>query len=124
MSRQGASRGREAQSVGAEPTLKPEEAVQVYDELVELAKKEDHQSVHNRLGGLGLADLNLQRRELGASLGKKKPSRRVLEEAIIGRTRESVLLSKHSRREHASSEANTPPDPSPDGEDSDSNGTE
>jgi hypothetical protein len=91
----------------AEPTITPEQAIRAYDEMVELARKDDHQSVHDRLASLGLGDLNLLRLELGASIGKKKPSRRVLEEAIIGRIRESVLLSRHSNRQKALAQADT-----------------
>ena len=85
----------------AESTMTPEQAIGAYDEMVELARKDDHAGVHDKLAGLGLGDLNLLRQELGASIGKKKPSRRVLEEAIIGRIRESVLLSRHSNRQEA-----------------------
>jgi hypothetical protein len=109
MPKNAGSRREKEESAGAEPTLTPEEAMHVYDELVALARTDNHQSVHDRLGGLGLADLNLLRQELGISLGKKKPSRKVLEEAVIGRIRESVLLSRHSNREHTASQPDSAP---------------
>ena len=91
----------------SESTMTPEQAMRAYDEMVELVRKDDRAGVHNRLAGLGLGDLNLLRQELGASIGKKKPSRRVLEDAIIGRIRESVSLSRHSNRQEALARADT-----------------
>jgi hypothetical protein len=111
MPKKAESRREKGGLASAEPTLTPEEAMRVYDDLVELARRNNHQSVRDRLAGLGLADLNLLRQELGASLGKKKPSRKALEESVIGRIRESVLLSRHSNREH--NQADSAPD-SPD----------
>ncbi len=110
MPKKAGNRREKEESVAAEPTLAPEEAMHVYDELVELARKDNHQSVHDRLAGLGVADLNVLRQELGASLGKKKPSRKALEEAVIGRIRESVLLSRHSNREQTANRPDSAPD--------------
>ena len=82
-----------------QPTMTPEQATKLYEELVGQAKKDEYQTLHERLVALTLPDLNLLRRELGASIGTKKPSRRVLEEAILGRIRQSVLLTKHADRD-------------------------
>jgi hypothetical protein len=87
------------QSSSDQPTLTPEQATQLYEELVTLAQNDKQSSVHDRLSAVSLPDLNLLRRELGATIGKKKPSRKALEDAILGRIRESVMLTRHANRE-------------------------
>jgi len=87
-----------SETLSERPSLTPEQAMQVYEELVRHAKKGEQDFVQQRLSGLGPADLNLLRKELGATIGKKKASRKVLENAILGRVRESVLLTKHADR--------------------------
>lgn len=91
-------RTRNSVKPSAEPTLGPEDAMRLYDELVKLAQNNEHDRVRGRLSSLALEDLNVLRQELGVSLGKKKPSRPVLEDAITSRLRESVLLSRHTNR--------------------------
>jgi hypothetical protein len=93
-----AERGPSAQE---EPTLTAEQAMVLYSQLVDHARNGEADGVQNRLARLGIADLSLLRRELGAPLGKSKPSRRTLTHAIMGRLRESVMLSKHTTREAA-----------------------
>jgi hypothetical protein len=90
-----------------QPTLTPEQVMGVYEELVDQGRRGELQPVRQRLAEIGVADLNLMRRELGASLGTKKPSRRSLEEAVIGRIRESVMLSKHTHRSELIQEGGT-----------------
>ena len=104
------ARSKPTESLSEQPTLTPEQAMQVYEELVGDAKKGEQQKVQNRLAQLAQADLNLLRRELGASIGKKKASRKVLESAILGRIRESVLLTKHADRGRIIEQASTSTD--------------
>lgn len=80
-------------------TLSPQQALQIYDELVESARGGDRENVQRRLNEVDVADLWLMVRELGVSLGKKKPSRKSLTAAIIARINESVMLSRHVSRE-------------------------
>jgi hypothetical protein len=80
-------------------TLTPTTAMEFYELLVEAAKNNRFEEVRQKLSSLSHADLSFLRRELGASLGKKKPSPKALTEAIIGRIRESVMLSKHTNRQ-------------------------
>ncbi|MCX7045480.1 MAG: hypothetical protein NTX50_08365 [Candidatus Sumerlaeota bacterium] len=81
------------------PTMSTEEAMHFYDELVEQAKRGNIEDIIKRLDTIELSDLNLLRIELGASLGKKKPSRQVLIETILGRINQSVMLVKHVNRQ-------------------------
>ena len=91
---------RQAKSLNrATPTLSPQQALQLYDELVEFARVGDRESVQRRLSEIDLADLGQLVHELGVSLGKKKPSRKALTAAILARINESVMLSRHLNRE-------------------------
>jgi len=83
-----------------QPTsLTPETAMVLYEELVQHARNDRLEQVSNRLSSLSIPDLSFLRRELGASLGKRKPTAKTLIEAIVGRIRESVMLSKHTDRQ-------------------------
>jgi hypothetical protein len=50
------------------------------------------------LEGKSAADLQVMAKELGISFSKSRPSIRKMREAIVGKVRESVLLSRHHRR--------------------------
>ena len=80
--------------------LTTEKGLHFYDELVCQARAGENSAVHNRLSSTNIDDLKMLRKELGISLGKKKPSTKVLVEAIMGRINESVMLSKHTDRKH------------------------
>ena len=82
-----------------QPTLSPEQALQLYDELVQQAKRDDTHLIKERLASLNVADLSLLRQELGISIGKKKPSRKALTDLVMSRINESIMLSKHLNRE-------------------------
>lgn len=81
------------------PTITAEQALALYEELLQHAKKEQFDEVRNRLQSLGTADLSFLRRELGGSLGRRKPSQKTLIEIILRRLKESVMLSKHTNRQ-------------------------
>lgn len=83
------------------PTISPQEALKLYDDLVAMAKQGDKEEVQNRLKTMGLPDLALLSRELGVSLGKSKPSRKVLLNGILGRINESMMLSTSSLRQRS-----------------------
>jgi len=92
----------------SEPTtLTDTSAKDLYERLVEDARNNRFDEVHQRLSSLSVPDLSFLRRELGASLGKKKPSPNALIEVILGRIRESVMLSKHSNRQQLLDESSS-----------------
>lgn len=102
---------RRAPAIQEPPTLTVEQAMTLYQELVDLAKKDQLAEVHRRLSSMNLADLSLLRAELGAPLGKKKPSAKSLTDAILGRIKESVMLSKHTDRQQLLEQPTPPKDP-------------
>lgn len=83
------------------PTISPQEAVRLYDDLVVIAKQGDKEEVQRRLEKMALPDLSLLSRELGVSLGKSKPSRKVLINGVLGRINESMMLSTSSFRQRS-----------------------
>lgn len=83
------------------PTISEKEALKLYDDLVVLAKQGHKGEVQHRLERMDLPDLFLLSRELGVSLGKRKPSRRVLIDGVLGRINESMMLSTSSFRQRS-----------------------
>lgn len=83
------------------PTISEKEALKLYDDLVVLAKQGDKGEVQHRLETMVLPDLYLLSRELGVSLGKRKPSRKVLIHGVLGRINESMMLSTSSFRQRS-----------------------
>lgn len=83
------------------PTISQKEALKLYDDLVGLAKQGDKGEVQLRLEKMVLPDLSLLCRELGVSLGKRKPSRKVLINGVLGRINESMMLSTSSFRQRS-----------------------
>ena len=80
------------------PTLTSEQVMTFYDDLVPLASSNKKSDVLERLGTHTDANLRLLLRELGVSLGSKKPTRKNLIEGIMQRLKESVLLTRHTER--------------------------
>jgi hypothetical protein len=79
------------------PTITTQQALQIYNELLDMARTGREQQVEARVAGIGLPDLALLVRELGAQVGKK-PSRTGLTKSLMGRLKESVMLSRHTSR--------------------------
>lgn len=79
-------------------SISSQEALAMYDELVRLAKERKKEAVRRQLEEMPLPDLALLARELGAPLGGKKPSRKTLVSAVLGRVNESVMLSASNLR--------------------------
>jgi len=92
-------RKKKADGIAEAATLTANTAMALYEQLVEDARNNRFDEVRQKLSSLSVADLSFLRRELGASLGKRKPSAKVLTEVIISRIRESVMLSKHTNRQ-------------------------
>jgi hypothetical protein len=88
------------------PTITPQQALGLYSELLEMARTGREQQVEARVAGMDLPDLALLVRELGAPLGKK-PTRPGLTKSLMGRLRESMMLSRHTVRP-ASNQSATP----------------
>lgn len=82
------------------PTISPQEALSLFETLLDVARKEGKEVVQHRLEGIVMPDLLLLSQELGVSLGKKKPTRRALQAGIMGRINESLLLSTAGLRNH------------------------
>jgi hypothetical protein len=76
----------------AAPTLTQAEALKLFDEFPAIWARDGRPAVEQRLSELTLPDLKLLAQELGAPL-PRKPSRKSLVSAVVGRVNESVLLS-------------------------------
>lgn len=87
------------------PTISPKEALELYDSLVDTAKKGEKGKVEvrDRLEKIDLPNLLLLSKELGVSLGKNNPSRKTLTNGILGRLNESIMLSVSSFRQRSES---------------------
>jgi len=86
------------------PTISAGEALRVYEELVQLARTGARGEIQSRLASMGVPDLELMRRELGVSLGSKKPSKKLLIPAIQARISESFMIGQHTDRDRLLSE--------------------
>jgi len=92
------SRQKKISQKDEKSSLSSEEAIQLYDRLVKQAKDEGLDIVYSDLSAMSVADLSVLRKELGVTLGKRKPSVKTLVDAVMGRIRESTMLSKHINR--------------------------
>jgi hypothetical protein len=79
-------------------SISQEEALAEFDRIVRLAATGASEEAEKIVEAKSAADLSLIARELGVSFPKSKPSHRAMRDAIFGRVRESVLLSRHSQR--------------------------
>jgi hypothetical protein len=83
-------------------SLSHEEALVEFDKAVQIAAA-DPSRAERFLLEKPSADLLAIAREVGISFGKSKPSVRAIKDALYGRIRESLLLSKHNTlRTHSS----------------------
>lgn len=79
--------------------LPAEQVLQVYEELRLKAKNGKEQEVKAKLLTMSATDLNLMCCELGMPPSSKNPSRRKMFELIIGRIKQSLMLSRHIDRQ-------------------------
>jgi hypothetical protein len=79
------------------PTITSQQALELYSELVDMARTGREQQAEARVANLGIADLALLVKELGAPSGKK-PNRTALTKSLMGRLKESIMLSRHTVR--------------------------
>jgi hypothetical protein len=90
---------RVADSKQKTSSLSSEQALAEFDHIVTLAASGATSDAEKYLERRPSSDLFLIAKEVGATFSSNKPSIRKLREAILGKVRESILLSRHSRRE-------------------------
>lgn len=81
-------------SDGIASLLTSEQALAEFERAVQLARN-DPISAENYLHNKSSADLATIAREVGVSFRKGRPSRKAVKDALYGKIRESLLLSKH-----------------------------
>lgn len=79
--------------------LSADNILQVYEELRLTAKNGNEQEMREKLLALSATDLNLMCCELGMPPTSKNPSRKKMFELIIGRIKQSLMLSRHIDRQ-------------------------
>lgn len=89
------------------PTMTTDQLLAVYNDLVNLARSDRPSQVEGKLDALALGDLALLVRELGAPVGGK-PTRPLLVRSVLGRLKQSVMLSRHTPRPTSSSTSTAP----------------
>ncbi|MGH7836887.1 MAG: hypothetical protein ACREQC_03575 [Candidatus Binataceae bacterium] len=92
------------EATDAQASLTPETALSLFDDLAAQIQEGRKTEVEEKLRDIPISDLALLARELGVSLGKKRPSRNSLTLAVLGRLKETVMLTKHSNATRARSE--------------------
>jgi hypothetical protein len=90
---------RAADSKQKTSSLSSEQALAEFDQIVTLAASGATSDAERYLERRPSSDLFLIAREVGVTFSSNKPSVRVMREAILGKVRESILLSRHSRRD-------------------------
>ena len=85
-------------SHSSKATLTPEQALAEFDRVVGLVTSGANEEAEQILKFKPAADLLVIAKELGVTFPKSKPSIRAMREAIFGKVRESILLSRHSTR--------------------------
>ena len=76
------------------PTITPERALTLFEELSATSRKEGYQEIEKKLRSMTVSDLKLMARELGITF-PSKPSKKALFLGIIGRLNERRMLSKN-----------------------------
>lgn len=79
--------------------LSADNVLEVYEELRLQAKKGHELEVRQKLSAMSATDLNLMCCELGMPPTSKNPSRKKMFELIIGRIKQSLMLSRHIDRQ-------------------------
>ena len=79
-------------------TLTSERAQQEFESIVQIARSGTAAEAENYLERHAGPDLLVIAKEVGVSFKTSKPSIKAMREAILGKVRESILLSHHNRR--------------------------
>jgi hypothetical protein len=77
-------------------TINREEALSFFDQLRDIAADGGTEAAMRKIDDLSITNLAFLAKELGATVGKKKPSRRVLANEVLGRVRQSIMLRQHT----------------------------
>lgn len=85
-------------SRSSEATITPEQALAEFDRVVGLAASGANEEAERILEAKSAPDLLVIAKELGVTFSKSKPSIKAMRDAIFGKIRESVLLSRHTSR--------------------------
>lgn len=85
-------------SRSGEATITPTQALAEFDRVVGLAASGANEEAERILEAKSAPDLLVIAKELGVTFSKSKPSIKAMRDAIFGKVRESVLLSRHTRR--------------------------
>jgi hypothetical protein len=80
------------------PPMSSEQAQAEFDAIVKLAASGNSEQAERKLRDKSASDLLAIAKELGVSFAGGKPSIKAAREAIFGKVRESIQLSKHSPR--------------------------
>ncbi|MBE9097443.1 hypothetical protein [Tychonema sp. LEGE 07203] len=88
-----------AADVNKPANLSTENVLEVYEELRLQAKNGHELEVRQKLSAMSANDLNLMCCELGMPPSSKNPSRKKMFELIIGRIKQSLMLSRHIDRQ-------------------------
>lgn len=80
-------------------SLSPEQVLQIYEQLRLKAKNGKEEEVRKKLLSMTATDLSLICLELGMPPTAKNPSRKKMIEVIIGRIKQSLMLSRHIDRQ-------------------------
>jgi len=81
-----------------EASITAEQAIGEFDRIVELAASGSNEEAERILQDKSAPDLRVIAKELGVSFPKSKPSVKALRDAIFGKVRESVSLTRHNKR--------------------------
>jgi hypothetical protein len=87
---------RDKITAGDPSTINREEALSFFDQLRDVAAAGGTEAALRKLDSLSIANLAFLAKELGATVGTKKPSRRVLANEVLGRVRQSIMLRQHT----------------------------
>ena len=79
-------------------TITPERALAEFDKVVGLAAAGANEEAERFLESKSGPDLLVIAKEVGITFPKSRPSIKAMREAIFGKVRESVLLSRHNTR--------------------------
>lgn len=79
-------------------SLSSDEATRIFQDVVDLASRGEAAEAERLLEKQSAADLYMIAKEVGASFPSNKPSIRAMREAIFGKMRESILLTRHTAR--------------------------
>jgi hypothetical protein len=85
---------KSTENTKVEPTITPEEALHLFDDLSESWGKQEPGLVEGRLQEMTVPNLKVIAHELGLTF-KGKPTKKVLCEGIIGRLNERAMLSRN-----------------------------